>query len=72
MKAPVVDEGRAHETHGRGEPGNPASRNRKAAAGAGCAGWLVLAALLLLSVIPLAAGAFPAANEMRRRRPIRA
>lgn len=58
MKTTVVDEGRAHETPRRDEAGKPAPHTSKATAGAGCVGWLVVATLLLLSVIPLAGGAF--------------
>ena len=57
MKANVYDEGRAPDVPQRNELGKPTSQKPKAPAKAGSATWLV-AALLLLSAIPLAAGAF--------------
>jgi uncharacterized membrane protein len=57
MKANVYDEGRAPDVPQRNEVGKPTSQKTKAPAKAGSAKWLV-AALLVLSAIPLAAGAF--------------
>ena len=57
MKANVYDEGRAPAVPQRNEPGEPTPQKPKAPAKARSAKWLV-AALLLLSAIPLAAGAF--------------
>jgi uncharacterized membrane protein len=57
MKANVYDEGRAPDVPQRNEVGKPTSQKTKAPAKAGSAAWLV-AALLVLSAIPLAAGAF--------------
>ena len=57
MKANVYDEGRAPDVPQRNAVGKPTPQKTKAPAKAGSAKWLV-AALLLLSAIPLAAGAF--------------
>ena len=58
MKANVYDEGQALDVPQPNEPGKPAPQKAKAPARRGSAEWLVIAALLLLSVIPLASGAF--------------
>ena len=57
MNAHVPDEGRALNLPQLNELGKPPSQKTKAPAKAGSAAWLV-AALLLLSAFPLAAGAF--------------
>ena len=57
MKATVYDQGRAPDVLRLNEAGKPPSQKTKAPTKAGSAAWLV-AALLLLSAIPLAAGAF--------------
>ena len=57
MNANVSDEGRAPDVPQRTAGGQPTPQKPKAPAKAGSAAWLV-AALLLLSAIPLAAGAF--------------
>ena len=57
MNAHVPDAGRALDVPRRDAPGTPPSQQSKAPAKAGSAGCLV-AALLALSAIPLAAGAF--------------
>src|SRR3954447_26519926 len=57
MNANVSDQGRAPAVPQRNELGKPPSQKPKAPIKAGSATWLV-AALLLLSAIPLAAGAF--------------
>ena len=57
MKAHVYDEGRSPAVLKPNQAGEPKSPKTKAPAKAGSAKWLV-AALLLLSAIPLAAGAF--------------
>jgi len=57
MKANVYDQGRAPDVPQFNEAGKPTSQKTKASAKSGSAKWLV-AALILLSVIPLAAGAF--------------
>ncbi len=57
MNANVSDEGRASAAPQLNEAGKPPSQKPKALAKAGSAKWLV-AALLVLSAIPLAAGAF--------------
>lgn len=57
MKANVYDEGRAPAVPRRNEAGKPTSQKARAPAKAGSAAWLVTA-LLVLSIIPLAAGAF--------------
>jgi uncharacterized membrane protein len=57
MKANVSDQGRAPDVPQRNELGKPPSQKTKAPIKAGSAAWLV-AALLVLSAIPLAAGAF--------------
>ena len=57
MKANVYDEGRAPAVPQLNAVGKPTSRKPKAPAKAGSAKWLI-AALLLLSAIPLTAGAF--------------
>ena len=53
----IYDEGRAPDVPQLNEVGKPTSQKTKAPIKAGSAAWLV-AALLLLSAIPLAAGAF--------------
>jgi uncharacterized membrane protein len=57
MKATVSDQGRGPDLPQRTAGGQPPSQKPKAPIKAGSAAWRV-AALLLLSVIPLAAGAF--------------
>jgi uncharacterized membrane protein len=57
MKATVYDQGRAPAVPQRNELGKPPSQKPKAPIKAGSAKWLVTA-LLVLSAIPLAAGAF--------------
>ena len=57
MKANVSDQGRAPDVPQRNAGGKPTPQKPKAPIKAGSAAWLV-AALLLLSAIPLAAGAF--------------
>jgi hypothetical protein len=57
MKTTVYDEGQGPNVPQRNELGKPPSQKTKAPIKAGSATWLV-AALLLLSAIPLAAGAF--------------
>ncbi len=57
MKANVYEEGRAPAVPQRNAVGQPASRKTKARAKTGSAKWLI-AALILLSAIPLAGGAF--------------
>ncbi|HET9222871.1 MAG TPA: DUF2306 domain-containing protein [Roseiflexaceae bacterium] len=57
MKATVSNEGRALDVLRLNEGGKPPSQKPKAPIKAGSAAWLI-AALLLLSAIPLAAGAF--------------
>ena len=57
MKANVYDEGRAPAVPQHNKVGKPPSQKPNAGAKAGSGGWLV-AALLVLSAIPLAAGAF--------------
>ena len=58
MKANVYDEGRASNVPLLDKLGKPAPQKAKAAARTGSAGWLVFAALLVLSFIPFSAGAF--------------
>ena len=58
MKANVYDEGRALDVPQLNESGKPAPQKAKAPARTGSAEWLVIAALLVLSFIPLASGAF--------------
>ena len=58
MKANVYDEGRALDVPQLNELGKPTPQKAKAPTKTGSAEWLVLAALIVLSVIPLAAGAF--------------
>jgi uncharacterized membrane protein len=58
MSTNVLDEGRAPDVSPFIEPGKPASKKTRAPVKTGRAQWLVVAALLLLSAIPLAAGAF--------------
>lgn len=57
MNANVSDEGRAPNGPQRNEGEKPTSRKTSASAKAGSAAWLI-ATLLVLSAIPLAAGAF--------------
>ena len=57
MKANVYDEGRVPAVPQRNEAGKPTSQKARAPAKAGSAAWLVTA-LLVLSAVPLAAGAF--------------
>ena len=54
MKANVSDQGRAPDVPQRTAGGQPPSQQTKAPAQAGSAAWLV-AALLVLSAVPLAA-----------------
>lgn len=58
MKAKVSNEARAPDGPQPDELGKPPSQKTKALAKAGSAEWLVPAALIVLSTIPLAAGAF--------------
>jgi uncharacterized membrane protein len=58
MKANVYDEGRIPEVLQPKKAGTPAPRKTKTPARTGSAGWLVVAALLVLSAIPITAGAF--------------
>jgi uncharacterized membrane protein len=58
MKANVYDQGRAPDVPQLNAVGKPTSQKTKASAKAGSAKWLVPTALLVLSVVPLAAGAF--------------
>ncbi len=58
MNTNIYNEGRSPNMPPLNEAGQPVSRKSKAPAKAVSATWLVLAGLLLLSVIPLAAGAF--------------
>jgi hypothetical protein len=58
MKANVYDEGRASDVPQLDKLGKPTLQKTKAPARTISAAWLVPAALLVLSVIPLAAGAF--------------
>jgi uncharacterized membrane protein len=57
MKANVYDQGRGPDVPQLNEAGKPPSQKTRAPAKAGSAAWLVTA-LLVLSAIPLAAGAF--------------
>lgn len=58
MKTNVYDEGRASNVPQRNEVGKPTPRKTKAPAKASSAAWLLPVALILLVVVPLAAGAF--------------
>jgi len=58
MKAKISDQARASDTTLLEEVGKPAPQNKTTQAKAGAAGWLVPAGLLVLSFIPVAAGAF--------------
>lgn len=58
MKATVIDEIRAPHVSSLDEPGKPAPQKPKGPAKARSAAWLVPIGLILLSVIPLAGGAF--------------
>jgi hypothetical protein len=58
MNANVSDQGRAPDVPQRNELGRPPSQKPKAPIKAGSATWLVPAALIILSAIPVAAGAF--------------
>ncbi len=58
MKAKVSDEARGPDVPQRNAVGKPRPRNTEARAKAGSAGWLVPVGLLLLSLIPVAGGAF--------------
>ena len=58
MKANVYDEGRTPDMPQLNELRKPAPRKAKTPARSRLAEWLVVAALLVLSVIPLAGGAF--------------
>lgn len=57
MKANVYNEDQALDAPQLNEPGKPAPNKAKAPGRSGSAGWLVPAALLLLSAIPLISGA---------------
>jgi uncharacterized membrane protein len=57
MKANVYDEGQTLDAPQLDKSGKPAPQKAKAPARTGSAGWLVPAALLLLSAIPLISGA---------------
>ena len=58
MKANVYDEGRTPDMPQLNKSGKPMPRKAKAPAKGRLAEWLVVAGLLVLSVIPLAGGAF--------------
>jgi uncharacterized membrane protein len=58
MKANVYDKGRATDMPQFNESGKPMLQKAKTSARSGATGWLVVAALLVLSIIPLVAGAF--------------
>jgi uncharacterized membrane protein len=58
MKAHVYNEGRAPDVPQLDESGKPTFQKTREPARAISAGWLVPAALLLLSAVPIAAGAF--------------
>jgi uncharacterized membrane protein len=58
MKANIYDKSRACDVPQFDKLGKPGPQKTKAPARTGSAAWLVPAALILLSVIPLAAGAF--------------
>ena len=58
MKAHVSNEGRAPSASQLNESGKPTSQKPRAPARSASAAWLVPAALILLSAIPIAAGAF--------------
>jgi uncharacterized membrane protein len=58
MKAKVADEGRAPDVPPLYALGKPTPQNTKAPTKSGSAGWLAPAGLLMLSFIPVAAGAF--------------
>src|SRR4051794_27070859 len=58
MKANVYDEGRVPDAPPPNPLGKPTPQKTKAPAKAGSAGWLVPTGLIMLVVIPLAAGAF--------------
>jgi hypothetical protein len=58
MKANVYDTGQALELPQPNESGKPAPRKAKAPVRRRSAGWLGIAGLLLLSAIPITAGAF--------------
>lgn len=58
MKAIVYDKGQALGVPQPNEPGQPATQKAKAPARTGSAEWLVIAALLVLSLIPVVSGAF--------------
>ena len=58
MNANILDHGSASDMPRRGEPGTSMPQKPKAPIKAGSATWLVPAALLVLSAVPLAAGAF--------------
>jgi hypothetical protein len=57
MKANVYDKGQVPDVPRLSQGGKPASRNSKAPTKTGSAAWLV-PALIVLSLVPLAAGAF--------------
>jgi len=58
MKANIYAEGPGHDVPQINEGGKPTFQKTKAPAKAGSAAWLVPVALIMLSVIPLAGGAF--------------
>ncbi len=58
MKATVHVEGQAPDSPQSGKSGKAGPRNNRAPAHVGCAAWLAVAGLLLLSAIPLISGAF--------------
>lgn len=58
MNANVSDNGQAPNVPQRNEAGKPTPQKAKAPVKSSVAAWLVTAALIMLSVIPLAAGAF--------------
>lgn len=58
MTTNVYDEGRAPKLPQSNESEKPAPHKTKMPVNTGSAGWLVVAALLVLSAIPIAAGAF--------------
>ena len=58
MNGTVINKLRVPKVHSLGEPGNPAPQKNNAPAKARSAKWLVPAGLIMLSAIPLTAGAF--------------
>jgi hypothetical protein len=58
MKANIYDKGQARDLSQPNEPGKPAPHKARTPARKGTAEWLVPVGLILLSAIPIAAGAF--------------